>query len=272
MDTLDRRLARPGAVIAFADGGGDGRPVLLVHGAGMDHTMFDAQAEALTAAGLRVLRSDLRGHGASALDEGVRFSAREALGDITALLAECRIARAVIVGHSLGGNLAQAYAAAQPARVSGVVVMDASWNAGPLSHAERFALRLAAPTLALVPSRRLPGIMARASAVTAGAIARTEEMFARTPKSVFLDVWRATASLIAPEPGYRSPVPLGLIRGAEDRTGNIAAAMPRWAEAEGVDERVVPDAGHILTWDAPDETSTALLEILAEESFVTAMR
>ncbi len=272
MRALDRRLDRPGAMIAFADGGGDGHPVLLPHGAGMDHTMFDAQAETLTAAGLRVLRADLRGHGESSLDEGARFSADTALGDIAALLAERRIDRAVIVGHSLGGNLAQAYAAAQPDRVSGVIVMDASWNAGPLSSVERLALRLAAPMLALVPSRRLPGMMARASAVSASAIARTEETFARMPKPVFLDVWRATVSLVAPEPAYRSPVPLGLIRGAEDRTGNIATAMPRWADVEGIAEYVIPGAGHVVTWDAPDETSAALLGILAEDRFVAAMR
>ena len=56
------------------------------------------------------------------------------------------------------------------------------------------------------------------------------------PKRTFLDVWRATVSLVDPDPAYRTPVPLGLIRGADDRTGNIATAMPRWAAAEGVTE------------------------------------
>lgn len=272
MTTLDRLLVRPGAVLAFADSGGSGPPVLFVHGAGMDHTMFAAQAQALTGAGFRVLRVDLRGHGASSLDEGTRFSARAALDDIEAVLVECQVDRAILVGHSLGGNLVQAFTAAHPARVTGAVVLDASWNNGPLSRMEGVALRLAAPLLALVPSSRLPGIMARASAVTASAIARTEAVFSRMPKGTFLDVWRATASLIAPDARYRSPVPLALIRGAEDRTGNIASAMPRWAADEGIDERVIARAGHIVTWDAPDETSAALLDILAEERFRAAMR
>jgi pimeloyl-ACP methyl ester carboxylesterase len=272
MSALDHRLVRPGAVLSFADSGGAGHPLLLLHGAGMDHTMFDAQATALTDAGFRVLLCDLRGHGSSPLDEGVRFSTDAALGDIEALLAECGVPRAVLIGHSLGGNLAQAFAAALPAQVSGIVVLDASWNTGPLSRGERLALRLAAPALASVPSRRLPAIMARASAVSPSAVARTEKMFARMPKRAFLDVWRATASLITPDPRYRSTVPLGLVRGAEDRTGNIASAMPRWAEAEGIDERIVPDAGHIVTWDAPDATTNALREILSEQRFVAAMR
>lgn len=260
--TLDRRLGRTGAEIAFADTGIEGPAVVLTHGAGMDHTMWEAQAAALADAGYRVIVWDLRGHGASALAPGTRFAALDALGDLAALLDECRVDEAVLVGHSLGGNLAQAFARSHPERVAGLVVVDSTWNAGPLSAPERLALRLAAPGLALVPARSLPGLMARASAVTPSAVARTEAVFARMPKRRFLDVWAATVSFVDPDPDYRSPVPLALVRGARDGTGNIATAMPRWAQVEGVAEHVVPDAGHVVTWDAPEATSRTLRQIL----------
>jgi hypothetical protein len=38
-------------------------------------------------------------------------------------------------------------------------VIGATWNAGPLTPAERLALRLAAPMLGLIPAGRLPGLM-----------------------------------------------------------------------------------------------------------------
>jgi pimeloyl-ACP methyl ester carboxylesterase len=57
-------------------------------------------------------------------------------------------------------------------------------------------------------------------------------------------------------------VPLCLIRGDQDRTGNIASAMPRWAAAEGIEEVVIPGAGHIANQDAPDAVNTALLNFL----------
>ncbi|WP_406246133.1 alpha/beta fold hydrolase [Microbacterium sp. M] len=259
-----RRLVRPHAEIAFEDSGGGGLPVVLCHGAGMDRTMFAAQAAALTDAGFRVIAWDLPGHGESTLTAASRFAASDALDDLSALLDECRVDRAVLVGHSLGGNLVQAFVRANPHRTAGLIVIDSTWNAGPLAWWERLALRLAAPSLALVPAQRLPGLMARASAVTADAIARTEATFARMPKPVFLDVWRATVSFVDPDPAYRTPVPLALVRGALDRTGNIASAMPHWAKAEGVTEHVVPDAGHIVTWDAPDATSRVLVGILEE--------
>lgn len=116
--------------------------------------------------------------------------------------------------------------------------------------------------LGLIPAGRLPGLMAKASAVTPAAVAATEAMFRRMPKRTFLDVWRATVSLVDPDPAYRTPVPLGLIRGADDRTGNIATAMPRWAAAEGVTERVIPHAGHVATLDAPEATTAALLTLV----------
>ncbi|MDJ1113118.1 alpha/beta fold hydrolase [Microbacterium dauci] len=261
---MDRRLERPTAGISYIDTGGDtGAVVLLVHGAGMDATMFDRQIDDLTQEGYRVIAPDLRGHGASSIAGDVRFTAADAIEDLLALLDTCGVARAVLVGHSLGGNLIQAIAHRYPERAVGLVVMDATPNRGPLSAIERVALRIAAPALALIPARTLPGLMARASAVTPDAIARTQALFERMPKRRFLDVWRATTSLVEPGDSLdRSPVPLALIRGAQDRTGNIASAMPRWAAREGIAEQVVPGAGHIVTWDAPEATSVRLLDTL----------
>jgi pimeloyl-ACP methyl ester carboxylesterase len=268
MVNITGSLVRPGAELGYerAEREADGTrraTVVLTHGAGMDRGMYDAQFAALAAAGHRTVRWDLRGHGASRLDAGTRFTAADALDDLAALIDTLALDRPVLVGHSLGGNLSQAFVREHPERAAGLVVLDSTWNAGPLSAGERFALRLAAPMLALVPAGRLPGLMARASAVTPEAIARTEAMFARMPKAVFLDVWRATVSLVRPEPGFRSPVPIALVRGAEDRTGNIATAMPRWAETEGIAEHVVPEAGHIVTLDAPERVNGLLLELLA---------
>ncbi|GAB3470055.1 alpha/beta fold hydrolase [Actinophytocola sediminis] len=262
MVKLDRRLARPTAEIAFATTAADGPAVVFIHGAGLDHTMFDTQVDALADSGYRVLTWDLRGHGESTLTPGTRFTAPDALADLAALLDECRVDQVALVGHSLGGNLAQAFVRAHPGRATGLIVLDSTWNTGPLSRFERSALRLAAPALALIPRRVLPGLMARASAVSPPAIARTEATFARMPKRAFLDVWRATVSFIDPDPGYRTPVPLALVRGAQDRTGNIATAMPRWATAEGITEHVIPNAGHLLTWDAPTATAHTLRHLL----------
>ncbi|AXB42814.1 alpha/beta fold hydrolase [Amycolatopsis albispora] len=258
---LNGSLSRPGAVIRYGCSPGRGPAVVFTHGAGMSHEAFAAQAAALPER--QVVCWDLRGHGESVLEPGTRFTAEDALADLAALLDHLELERPVLVGHSLGGNLSQALVRRAPARAGGLVVLGSTWNAGPLTGTERRLLRLAAPALAMVPEARLPRLMAKASAVTPEAIAATEAVFARMPKRVFLDVWRATASLVEPDPDYRTPVPLTLIRGERDRTGNIATAMPRWAAAEGVSEHVVPGAGHVVMLDAPAEIAVLLGEQLA---------
>jgi len=104
--------------------------------------------------------------------------------------------------------------------------------------------------------------MADASATTPEAIEAIRATFARVPKPLFLDVWRATASFVAPDPAYRTPVPLGLVVGAEDRTGNIRTAMQAWADAEGVPLHAIPGAGHVAMADAPGATSDAIVHII----------
>lgn len=262
MLNLTQRLERGDADIGYARLGVGPPTVVLTHGAGLDHSMFDLLAPALARTGVLVIVWDVRGHGCSPMRPGTTFTAEDALGDLGALLDACAVDQAILIGHSLGGNLVQEFARRDPDRVAGLIVLDSAWNTGPLSTLERFGLRLAAPSLGVIPQRMLPGVMARASATTSEAVKRTKAVFARTGKPRFLEVWRATTTLIQPDPTYRSPVPIALIRGAEDRTGNIAREMAKWAAAEGVVEHVVPCAGHVVTWDAPAEVQRIVLDTL----------
>lgn len=258
-------ITRPGARLHVTDRAGDGRPIVLTHGAGMDESSFADIAAALHADGHRTITWDLRGHGRSPLDAGTRFSAAAAEADLAAIADLCGAEPPILVGHSLGGNLSQALVRHDPARAAGLIVIGATANTGPLTAAERFALRhLSAPILALVPAGRLPSLMAGASAVTPEAVVRIREVFARMPKSTFIDVWRATADLVAPDPSYRTPVPLALIRGDRDGTGNIATAMETWALRDGVSVRIVPGAGHVAMWDAPEETLRQVRAAIAD--------
>jgi 3-oxoadipate enol-lactonase len=254
-------VAVSGCELRYWDSGGDGQPVVLSHGAGADHIMFADQVASLVAQGYRTVTWDMRGHGASR-PGGETFTAQRAVADLLALVDQLNLTRAVYVGQSLGGNLSQAIVRRHPERADGLVVIDATWNTAPLSWAQRLLLRSATPMLAMIPARRLPRLMADASAVTPAARADARRAFEQMPKSEFLRVWRATVDLLDTDADYRTPVPLCLIRGDQDRTGNIASAMPRWAAAEGIEEVVIPGAGHIANQDAPDAVNTALLNFL----------
>ncbi|GAA2205049.1 alpha/beta hydrolase [Nonomuraea monospora] len=264
---LNRSFGLDGCEIRYADSGGDGIPVVFSHGAGADHVMFDAQRDHLSALGHRVVTWDLRGHGLSR-PAGAPVTADRLIADLSALIGRLRLDRPVLVGQSLGGNLSQALVRRQPGLCRALVIIGSTWNTAPLSAGDRFLLRLAAPSLSVIPAGRLPEVMAGASAVTPAAKADARRAFSQLTKGEFVKVWRATVGFLDPDPGYRTPVPLCLIRGERDRTGNIAKAMPRWAAAEGVEEVVVPGAGHIANQDAPEAVNAAIETFLRTKGVV----
>lgn len=261
MVNMSGALDLTGVTLRFADLPGADPTVVFLHGAGADHVMFEQQAAAIQAAGRRVVLVDLRGHGASRPTSQAP-TAERFVDDIDALVEHLGVDRPVLVGHSLGGNIAQALVRRHPQRFAALVVVDSTWNAGPLTRTERSLLRLAAPGLALIPAKRLPRVMANASAVTDAARADAVRAFSQLTKAEFIAVWRATVEFVRPEPATRTPIPLLLIRGVDDTTGNIATAMPAWAEAEGIREHVIADAGHLVTQDAPDAVSAVLVDFL----------
>jgi 3-oxoadipate enol-lactonase len=120
-------LERPGARLAY-QATGDGPAVVLVHGFGLDQRMWDPQAEHL-AARFRVVRYDCRGFGASGpFDPAVPYTHA---GDLVALLDHLAIGDAVLVGLSFGGRVALQAALAAPARVRGLVLLDAVLDGVP---------------------------------------------------------------------------------------------------------------------------------------------
>jgi len=102
-----------------------GRPVLVLsHAMGLDHAMWDPQMPEFLA-DYRVLRYDLRGHGATdvpAGDYSVERLGRDALGLLDALAME----RVAWCGASLGGMVGQWLASHAPARLSHLVQSNSS--------------------------------------------------------------------------------------------------------------------------------------------------
>jgi pimeloyl-ACP methyl ester carboxylesterase len=136
------------------DSGGDGPPVLLLHG-----WMFSADLNwyatyaPLEDAGYRVLAIDHRGHG-----RGIRspdpFTLKDCADDAAALLAHLRVQPVMAVGYSMGGPIASLLARDHPRLVAGLVLgataMDWSGRRMRTFWRTMAALRLA---LGLAPER-----------------------------------------------------------------------------------------------------------------------
>jgi len=95
---------------------GKGIPVVLVHGFPLDHTIWEPVAEGLKDEA-RVIMPDLRGHGKSPHTEDV-YTMRLLAEDLHALIDRLGLEKVILVGHSMGGYAALAFANAYPARLS----------------------------------------------------------------------------------------------------------------------------------------------------------
>src|SRR6202044_3753507 len=115
-----------GAVdIAFLDEG-EGDPIVLVHGFASNkevNWIYPAWVSALTRAGRRVIALDNRGHGASSkLYDPAAYHSSLMAGDVRALLDHLDIARADVMGYSLGSRITAILAVEHPQRVRAAIL------------------------------------------------------------------------------------------------------------------------------------------------------
>ncbi len=260
-DVRPSRLSRPGCEVAYnTRASTSGRWVVLLHGAGMDGHMFDAQLPALPD-DVGIVCWDARGHGASTLDGPFRYT--DMLDDLVALVELLDPVDLTLVGQSMGGNLAQSYVAAHPDGVSRLVLIDCSDNHGPLAWLQRLALRSTPLVMRAYPCRALVDQSARACGTRPATIAYAADRLRRTGRERFIEVMRFWTDALTPDPPYRLPVPTLAIVGAEDRSGNIAAAMAALAARDPqVRLETVPSAAHNANMDQPDLVNELLADFL----------
>ena len=127
MDTTLRLTTVDGATIAYrrrpAALPATGLPLVLIHGAASNMTRWSEFADTTALADRHdLLRLDLRGHGQS-LYRG-RIGLEIWADDIAAILQQEKIARAILVGHCLGANVAATFGLRHPERTSGLVLVE----------------------------------------------------------------------------------------------------------------------------------------------------
>jgi len=137
---MDRRTVDLEGPVHYADFGGSGRPIVLLHGLGGSHANWLAVAPRLARIG-RVLAPDLLGHGRTR-SLGRRATVDGNLRLLDGFLDRVAGGPAALVGNSLGGYLAIAFAAAFPARVTSLVLVAPAAPVSPRALLDREVLTL----------------------------------------------------------------------------------------------------------------------------------
>ena len=113
---------RDGVRLAHEDTHEGSSPILFIHGWGCDHSVFAPQVEFFRTRH-RVVAVDLRGHGSSDAPRQDYTMAGFA-EDLAWLCTELNLTKPVLVGHSMGGNIALEFAARYPELLMAAVLID----------------------------------------------------------------------------------------------------------------------------------------------------
>lgn len=125
----EKTLQANGLTLNYAELPGDGPTIVMLHGLGARWQVFVPLFAGLRGYG-RLLALDFRGHGQSARAPG-RYRLADYCADAHALLRQAG-PPAIVYGHSLGGWVALALAAAYPDDVCAVVVAESAIYPGDI--------------------------------------------------------------------------------------------------------------------------------------------
>lgn len=112
---------------------GNGPPVVLLHGVGLNQSIWAEQVTALNS-DFQVITYDLLGHGRSA-----PVAANAPLSDwvdqLNAVVCDLALEKFSVVGFSFGGLIAQAYAARHPQKIDRLALMSTVYDRGETERA-----------------------------------------------------------------------------------------------------------------------------------------
>lgn len=260
MDTLAKITpSLDGTRIAYRVYGAGPRAVVLVHGWMTSGAVFAELLEAWQPEGCRLIALDARGSGDS---EPARagYALERYRQDVLAVLDAEQLGRAVLVGHSMGGQIAQLVAATSPERVEGMVgvlpvpasglalpdeVSAFFRSAGGNAEALGRILDMASPGLAPAVRGRL---LAEAQRVAPQCVAECFDSWSAGGFADRLEAVRVPALVVASDDGF---LPAELLR--ERVVKPIRGA--RLVKLDG--------AGHYLPNEQPRALATALDAFLA---------
>jgi pimeloyl-ACP methyl ester carboxylesterase len=251
------------------DSAGDGPTVLFVHGIGYTRRKWDPQIEPVVRAGYRAVRFDLRGFGESVTPEG-QYVMDQFLDDLVRFGSVLGVDRFHLVGHSLGGMIAQRYALEHSASVESLTLVSTTSHNGRRGSAF-------AKLMVLFAERGFDAVMADDSVRQEAESVLVEAFGTAVPLTMLrrgleerslsrANAWRACIGFTAKDDLVRIACPALVLHGTADtlipfKAGELVAeAIPgaRFVREEG--------AGHSLPKERAESFNRELIDFLAAAS------
>jgi pimeloyl-ACP methyl ester carboxylesterase len=255
---------------------GAGPPVLLLHGFGGQIWVWENQISALSRHH-RLYIPDLLGYGYSDRPK-VDYTPALFIDSIRQLMDRLGLQRASLIGNSMGGGIAWAFALAHPERIDKLVLIDSvPPDVVPAVRNPSFRWFLAIRNLPVLPYlavRLTTRGMLRATLkemvyddylITDAVVERQYQIgrIAGTPR-----VMVSTARHVEGVKHFAGALatldkPTLIIWGDRDEVFPLTVGEELRAAIRGSELLVIKDSGHMPMWEHPDETNRAILDFLA---------
>ena len=256
---------------------GQGDTVLMLHGIGGGHDAFAPQLGALAEAGYRAVSWDAPGYGASAPVEPYTFKAlaESAIGLIEALQPSQNNAPLVLVGHSMGGMVAQEVVLRRPDLVRGLVLAGTSsafgkrsangdpaefdqWSAKFL--AERTAPLDAGLSMQQLAEQLVPAMVGPASSPEGAALA--VRVMAQVPQATYRRALQCLPTFDRAANLAQITAPTLFIAGEFDRNSPSSLMQRMHQQLPSSSWALMKNIGHLMPLEAPEEFSRLLLHFM----------
>lgn len=239
--------------------------VIFLHGIGGAARGFAPQVESFAAAGFRPVPLDLLGYGGRPAVESLTFD--ELAADVEAAIARLQLDRPVLVGHSIGGMVAQTLLRRRPEGYRAAVLCCTSASFGnPAGDfqkqfvADRLAPLEAGQSMADVARDAVNSMMGPNSDPTGRAAAI--ETFAATPVSTYRAAVRCLVNFDERSNLTNVRVPVLCLSGEHDRNAPPAMMARMATKIPGACYVCLPGVGHQPNLEAPKRFDAAVLEFL----------
>ncbi len=241
--------------------------LVFLHGVGGGAHAWTEQLDVFAALGYRAVAWDMPGYGSSALIEP--YTMASAADALARMIEQLGSRTTVVVGHSLGGMVAQEFAGAHRGRYQGLVLFATSPAFGKADgnwQQEFLAARLKpldeGRTMAEVAARLVPSMLGEHAAT--GCAEQARALMAAVPPATY----RAAMHVLVgfDRRAWLPAITVPTLVLAGERDGNAPpAVMQRMAEKIPAARYVeLPGAGHLANMEQPDAFNDALRHFLAE--------
>lgn len=255
-----------GMKMNYVDTGGEGTPVLLVHGFPFNLTMWQPQIDALGDR-WRLIVPDLKGAGQSdGPEDASHYSMDSYAEELNGLLDEIGVDKVVFGGLSMGGYIAFAFLRKFPQRVAALILADTRAEADPPEGVEKRTNQQAQ-----IRSEGTAGIVdALTGALLSPTTKESRPDVVQSLRAIMDNPVRSFLGELEAMKGRPDStneltgisVPTLIIVGEDDAVTPPDAARKLHEHIGGSKLVVLPEAGHVSNLEVPDAFNGAVAEFL----------